>query len=255
MPLAATRAAIRPDAAQVGGGTDEEATLTELTPEALARRRRKLLSGFDRFSRKVATPLERQFKGGSAEILREARREYETLADEVPYKGNDGDLMKMNIVGPAQLLAVALVLRRRGHGSEEIGAWFENAFEFPGSWLPRWLIRAVFPLVRPLILSRVRASARASQERRHPDEFLWELVDGPGSAVAVNIQGCAVCQLYGKHDAMDVVPFICALDDKMSDQLGLGLRRTGTRALGAGHCDFRYDPGGEPLRLRDQYDI
>ena len=203
----------------------------------------------------MVASLERRFGDASAEILREARREYETLADEVPYKGNDFDLMKVNIVGPAQLLAVALVLRRRGHASEAIGVWFEDAFEVPGSWVPRWLIRALFPIVRPLLLRRVRASACASQERRHPDEFLWEVVDEPGSAVAVNIQRCAVCQLYGKHDAMDMVPVICALDDEISDQLGLGLRRTGTRALGADHCDFRYDPGGEPLRLRDQYDI
>ena len=64
---------------------------------------------------------------------------------------------------------------------------------------------------------------------------------------------CAVCHAFSKHDAVDVVPYVCAIDDQLSAKLGLGLRRTGTHALGSGCCDFRYKLGGEPLTLRSQY--
>ncbi len=52
---------------------------------------------------------------------------------------------------------------------------------------------------------------------------------------------------------MAFTPYMCATDDLVSDQLDQGLRRTGTIALGAHRCDFRYKAGGEPLRLAEQY--
>jgi len=39
----------------------------------------------------------------------------------------------------------------------------------------------------------------------------------------------------------------------VSDWQGQGLRRTGTIALGAHHCDFRYKPDQEPKRVAAQY--
>lgn len=69
----------------------------------------------------------------------------------------------------------------------------------------------------------------------------------------MNITSCAICHLFGKRGAMELVPYMCAFDDVVSDAGGQGLRRTGTIALGATHCDFRFRDGGEPLRLAEQY--
>ncbi len=52
---------------------------------------------------------------------------------------------------------------------------------------------------------------------------------------------------------MELVPYMCASDDVMSDLAGDGLRRSGTIALGAHQCDFRYQPGAEPETVADQY--
>ena len=66
----------------------------------------------------------------------------------------------------------------------------------------------------------------------------------------INVTECACCKACEKHGALEIVPFMCAIDDKMSAGLDLGLRRTGTRALGASRCDFRYKPGGKPLPIK-----
>ena len=66
------------------------------------------------------------------------------------------------------------------------------------------------------------------------------------------MQSCPICELFSKHDVEEVVPYLCALDDKMSELMDMGLRRSGTRALGASCCDFRYQAGGEPHSLRSQ---
>ena len=75
------------------------------------------------------------------------------------------------------------------------------------------------------------------------DDFNW----------GFNMTSCAICHLFGQHDAMDLVPYMCATDDVISDLRGEGLRRTGTIALGASHCDFRYQAGGDPRRVADDY--
>ena len=89
----------------------------------------------------------------------------------------------------------------------------------------------------------------------HPGEFVVEVADRSDGEFdyGYNIKSCAICYLYGKHDAMDLVPYMCASDDVMSDQRGEGLRRTGTIALGAHRCDFRYEAGGEPQRVAEQF--
>ena len=89
----------------------------------------------------------------------------------------------------------------------------------------------------------------------HPGEFQVELADRSEGEFdyGYNIKSCAICHLYGKHDAMDLVPYMCASDDVMSDLRGEGLRRSGTIALGAHECDFRYQADGKPGRVAEAY--
>jgi hypothetical protein len=86
----------------------------------------------------------------------------------------------------------------------------------------------------------------------HPGEFVVEVLPaGADYDWGYNIKSCAICYLYRQHDAMDLVPYMCASDDVVSDQQHQGLRRTGTIALGAHQCDFRYQADGEPRRLAE----
>jgi hypothetical protein len=60
---------------------------------------------------------------------------------------------------------------------------------------------------------------------------------------AMKMSSCGICHLFGQHDAMNLVPYMCATDDVMSDAYGQGLARTGTIALGGSCCDFDYQSG------------
>ena len=100
---------------------------------------------------------------------------------------------------------------------------------------------------------RSRSDAVASQSAAAPNEFVFELVEADEDTSRwMNITSCAICHLFGKHDAMELVPYMCAFDDAVSDAGNQGLRRTGTIALGASRCDFRFRQG-EPQRLAEQY--
>ncbi len=89
----------------------------------------------------------------------------------------------------------------------------------------------------------------------HPGEFELELVEGDGQDFdwGYNIKSCAICHQFAKYDALDLVPYMCASDDVMSDAGDQGLVRTGTIALGAHQCDFRYRQGGTPRPLAEHH--
>lgn len=94
-----------------------------------------------------------------------------------------------------------------------------------------------------------------SQRDPREGEFVFEAFLGDRSDYdwGMNIKSCAICHAFAKYDAMELVPYMCATDDVMSDFGNQGLRRNGTIALGAHQCDFRYKSGGDPLRLVEKY--
>ena len=98
---------------------------------------------------------------------------------------------------------------------------------------------------------------KESERSAKPGEFVYEyLADESNPETgdwAFNIKSCAICHHFQKYDAMGLVPYMCASDDVVSDAQGRGLARTGTIALGASHCDFRYQAGGKPNPVADQY--
>ena len=229
---------------------------SQVSPQVLQKRSAKLLRAFDREGAWKHALAARFGEEAAASVMPEARTAYEATLDEIPYAGRR-DIMAGSIIACYKMLAFYKVLKARGVPLDEIGAFFDEASEMPLQWVPRWLMRSLFRAGswagRPLM----RRAARASQERQDPDEFIWEFVDSDGSETdyGINIKSCAVCRMASKHDAMEAVPFMCALDDKMSEAFGMGLRRSGTIALGATHCDFRYKFGAAPRTLREQYSL
>jgi hypothetical protein len=214
----------------------------------------RLLRGFDRRAARRRRLLAGRLGDGDADsVLREARRAFEELCGEIPYAGRESNPMARNIVVPYEQLALSLELRRRGLSVEDIGRFLLDSEEGggpPAGRMPGWLVRLAIRLAGPLLLRPMRRAADESQRREHPDEFVFAMVKPDDeTAFGFDIIECAVCKAFAKHGALDIVPWICALDDKGSDALGLGLRRSGTIALGADRCDFRYKPGGEPRSL------
>ncbi len=225
-----------------------------------AARRDALLGGFDQRAPQRRRALAACFGDEKAAGVSEsARRRFEALIDEIAYVGRERDPLGQALIACYEVLPYGLELRERGHPLEEIGTFIYDAFEVPTAPQTRssWPQSLLAPLQRRRQQARMRKRARVSQARAHPNEFIFEVVDVRGSEFdrGFNITQCAICTAFSKHDALEMVPYLCAVDDKMSDAQSDGLRRTGTRALGAHHCDFRFKQGGEPLRLVDQYDL
>jgi hypothetical protein len=147
-------------------------------------------------------------------------------------------------------LAVYLALQRRGVDVHEFGAAvlaeMAAQSETPSSANPE---------KRQRFLQKLMAAGTASQQAAGPNEFVFEVFAGEEDDAdwGMNVKSCAICASFSQHDAMELVPYMCATDDVASDVAGDGLRRTGTIALGAHQCDFRYKRGGDPEPIAKQY--
>ena len=143
-------------------------------------------------------------------------------------------------------LALYLALKARGVDVHDFGnAMLTGLAKAPATAPP--------DLAGPESLALFKAGAEASQQSAAPGEFVYEVHEGEDLDWGMNVKSCAICHQYTKYDAMDLVPYMCATDDVESDKNSLGLRRTGSIAVGAHQCDFRYKAGGEPQRLVEQY--
>lgn len=97
--------------------------------------------------------------------------------------------------------------------------------------------------------------AKESQTNSAPGEDRFTSIDTDNTDFdwGYNVTSCAICNVAAKYNAMDLVPYMCAVDDVMSDKGNQGLQRSGSIATGADHCDFRYKRSGQPQRLAEQY--
>jgi hypothetical protein len=103
--------------------------------------------------------------------------------------------------------------------------------------------------------ARFTNAAEQSQKNPRSGEFVFAVVSGKGEEFqwGQNIKSCAICYMASKYDLMELVPYFCATDDVVSDHSKLELYRSGTIALGATHCDFRYGAGSKSEHLSALY--
>jgi hypothetical protein len=91
------------------------------------------------------------------------------------------------------------------------------------------------PVLRNAVL---RSMARA---REDAGGFVMREVDSPGDMMAFDVEYCPLSTFFAQHDAVEVGPLVCKIDDLLVGTMpGITLRRTGTIANGALRCDFRY---------------
>jgi len=203
---------------------------------------------FDAFAAHARRVLEKV--AGEADVdtlLVESRECFARLAPEMPYADRRDHVMWSPTLSVFQWLAVHLACRERGIDAHRLGSAMLEAGVPGGSGGGAEATEE--------LAARAMRDAVASQEGVPENEFVFEIVPGEDENTdwGMNISRCGVCHAYAKHDAMELTPYMCASDDLVSDRLDQGLRRTGTIALGAHRCDFRYKAGGEPLRLAEQY--
>lgn len=82
---------------------------------------------------------------------------------------------------------------------------------------------------------------RAAENLDEPEGFSMRRVPSSDALLAFDVERCPLAKFFAEHEAPEVGPLICKLDDQLAEMLtGVTLERTGTIAAGASRCDFRY---------------
>lgn len=179
-------------------------------------------------------------------IVDQAAALYDQMVPDLAYLDEPDHPMADALFKCAMTLAVYLALKDRGVDVHDFGATVVEMFAMapppPDQFGDDSAVQAL------------KAAAETSLREAKKGEFVFEVPeDVPGADLAMNVKSCGICHHFSKYGAMELVPYMCALDDVVSDKLDQGLRRTGTIALGAHECDFRFNRAGSPLRLADAY--
>jgi len=90
----------------------------------------------------------------------------------------------------------------------------------------------------------IKAFNKKVSQRSQPDGFLANIITNKeetfGLGYGVDILECGICKVFKKHRYEKYASILCEVDELTSNMAGLQLIRTGTIALGAKKCDFRY---------------
>jgi hypothetical protein len=184
--------------------------------------------------------------------VEEAAKLYDDMIPTMAYVDKPSHPMATAVFGCSANLALYLALKERGVDAHAFGTAMLNGMSGAPPAEPDEAKDERSPMERFASFIEI---AQESETNAEPGEFVYEafLGDRRDFDWGMNVKSCAICSAFKKYDALDLVPYMCATDDVESDRDGQGLRRTGTLAVGADHCDFRFKRGGEPQRLAEAY--
>ena len=189
-------------------------------------------------------------------IASESLQRFEALLPDLPYIGGDENRYTRHLYLTAAMLAVYRSMQARGATVEEAArliylgtASFFNSF--PTRWLMRWQGRR---MLGPKRMERLRRDAARSQERRYPDDFVYEWVEGDGHdfEVGMDITECGVVKYLEREGAPELASYGCWVDYPQFAAMGLRLERTETLAQGGQRCDFRVSRG-TPVHVEPEF--
>ena len=90
----------------------------------------------------------------------------------------------------------------------------------------------------------LKALGKRVSRKAHQDGFVAKIITDKnetfGFGYGFDILECGICKLFKKHNYEKYASILCEVDEITSGLAGLKLIRTGTIALGAKKCDFRF---------------
>jgi len=213
--------------------------------EYYAARKPELLKRFDEEARQWRPVIAGRFGEDSADtMLKDAREEFEALIPQIPYIGGDENHLTGSLVGSARYLALYKAMKRRGRTVEETGKILYDATSARIDE-PRTPIPPSRRLTPEQLMARRRRRAERSQERRYPEDYVYEFVAGDGEEFdyGYDFLECAAQKFYHAQSADEFAPFYCFLDYPKSRS---GLTRTMTLTEDHEKCNHRFKKGREP---------
>jgi len=205
-------------------------------------KREKILKEVDGYLDYILEVCSEKYGGDISTLMTtDARSRFEEMLPGLPYIGGDGNDLTSNLYLGAATLAFYQVMLNNHLTLEETGEILYCATE-------RMVRADPFNGIEGRLVSsdmakdKFRREALLSQERKYPEDWVFEFIEGDGQSFDYGIDylECGILKYFQKQGTAELTPYLCLLDFPFSRAMNTGLVRTSTLAHGADRCDFRY---------------
>lgn len=189
------------------------------------------------------------------EVLDAARSEYRRVLPEVPDIGGLSNVFQPVMTANGGIVALHRAMQARGHTAADSVRVCQEVTEGWLRRLPGFVLRALGRLLlSPPARWYFESQARRSQARRHAEDFVWRVEQGPDGEMAMVFDECAVNKWYDAQGLQELKPYCNFVDVTYSRLMGMGIDASQTIGLGCDHCALRFRHGREtviPQNLRE----
>ncbi len=186
--------------------------------------------------------------GDADRMIDQVEKHFRRISQDTRFAAKSGNPIDRRLDLAAYFLAYIITLDERGFSYESIRRKsMDIVLEYvrPKNPLQKFMKRIPAMLVTTWLARWVfRKMENRVRQRSHPDGFAARIITDKqltyGLGYGFDITECGICKLFTKHNYGKYASILCEVDKVTSNQAGLELIRTGTIALGAEKCDFRF---------------
>ena len=189
-----------------------------------------------------------RYPGKADSLLFEIESQFETISIDTRFAKTSGNPIDRRLDFTSYFLALIKTLEQRGESFESIRTTcleIVTQYVRPKNKFQQWSKRLPAKLANTWLSRFVIAYLNKKvKNRSHPDGFVANIITNKqetfGLGYGIDILECGICKLFKKHKYEKYSSILCEVDEITSGLAGLDLVRTGTIALGASKCDFRF---------------
>ncbi len=192
--------------------------------------------------------IKNHFPDRSDNMIAEVDREYKIISVDTQFAATSRNPIDRRLDFSSYFLSLIKVLDKQGKSFEAIRKiCLEVVTEYV---MPKNKIQQLLKRLPPKLMNTglmsifLKAFNKRISVNEHVDGFIANIITDKaetyGLGYGIDILECGICKLFKKHNYGKYASILCEVDEITSGFAGLKLVRTGTIALGAKKCDFRF---------------
>lgn len=201
-----------------------------------------------RYKKYFVRAIRDKYPGTADFLIPEIDNHFNTIRIDTNFSKTSGNPVDKRLDFSSYFLALIKTLEQRGESFETIRKiCLEIVTEYvrPKNKMQQLLKRLPAKFTNTWLANVVISNLNIKVSKRsHPDGFVANIITDKeetfGLGYGIDILECGICKLFKKHNYEKYSSILCEVDEITSGLAGLSLVRTGTIALGAKKCDFRF---------------
>ena len=192
--------------------------------------------------------IKKNYPANAALLIATTDNHFEVISKDTAFAKHSANPVDRRLNFSAYFLAFIKTMDAQGEDFDtirKICLEIVTAYVMPKNILQQYLKRIPAKLTNTILFNIFLKKFGVRINRKaHPDGFVATIITDKsetfGLGYGVDIIECGICKLFSKHHYERYSSILCEVDEITSGLAGLQLIRSGTIALGAPICDFRF---------------